>query len=321
MNIEGWFVMIISISRRSDIPAFYSEWLVKRFEAGFVYVRNPMNYHQVSEVKLTPDLIDCIIFWTKDPKELIPKLDTFKEYKYYFQITINSYAKDIEKNVRAKSEIIESVIELSRLIGKECIIWRYDPVIITKKYDIDYHKKYFRKLMEMLSPYCDKCVISFLDVYTKTKRNMKEVDFQEISDEDMRSFAEAFAKIASDYKMTIETCSELIDLSDYGIKHGKCIDDKLISKLNNCDVVISKDANQRDICGCVKSIDIGAYNTCKHNCLYCYANFSEKAIINNVKKNNIDSPFLIGNIEKEDVVKERKMEKYCTGFEQVRLFE
>ncbi|GKX30967.1 hypothetical protein SH1V18_34470 [Vallitalea longa] len=313
--------MILSISRRSDIPAFYTDWLIKRFEEGFVYVRNPMNFHQVSEVKLSPELIDCIVFWTKDPKKIIPKLDTFNKYKYYFQITINSYGIDLEKNVRSKSEIIKSVIELSRLIGKERIIWRYDPVILTEKYDFAYHEKYFRKLMDMLSPYCDKCVISFLDIYTKTKRNMKEIDFQEITDKDMRYIAEAFTKIASEYKMTIETCSELIDLSDFGIKHGKCVDDKMISKLNNCDVVISKDANQRDICGCVKSIDIGAYNTCNHNCLYCYANFSEKATINNIGKHDDGSPFLIGNIEEGDVVKERKMEKYCTGFEQVRLFD
>ncbi|WP_113674320.1 DUF1848 domain-containing protein [Vallitalea guaymasensis] len=313
--------MILSISRRSDIPAFYTDWLINRFEAGYVYVRNPMNYHQVSEVKLTPEFIDCIVFWTKDPQNIISKLDSFSKYKYYFQITINSYGTDIEKNVRPKREIIKSVIKLSKLIGKERIVWRYDPVILTEKYNHEYHEKYFYKLMEMLSPYCEKCVISFLDVYSKTKRNMKKIDFQEINEDDMRRIAEKFSMIASEFKVPIETCSELIDLEDYGIKHGKCIDDKLVSRLNNCNVVISKDANQRDICGCVKSIDIGAYNTCSHNCLYCYANFSEKAMINNIGKHDSSSPFLIGNIENDDVVKERKMEKYCTGFEQIKLYD
>lgn len=311
--------MILSISRRSDIPAFYTDWLIKRFEAGFVYVRNPMNFYQVSEVKLTPELIDCIVFWTKDPQNIIPELHAFSEYKYYFQITINSYGTDIERNVRSKRDIIKSVAELSKLIGKKRIIWRYDPVILTEKYNYEYHEKYFRKLMEKLSPYCDKCVISFLDIYTKTKRNMKEIDFREITENDMRTIAEIFSKVGTEFKMPIETCSELIDLSDYGIKHGKCIDDQMISKLNNCDVIIPKDANQRDICGCVKSIDIGAYNTCNHNCLYCYANFSKKAMIKNIGKHDSDSPFLIGNSEDGDVVKERKMEKYCTGFEQVKM--
>lgn len=313
--------MILSVSRRSDIPAFYTDWLINRFEAGYVYVRNPMNYHQVSEVRLTPELIDCIVFWTKDPGNIIPKLDTFSKYKYYFQITVNSYGTYIEKDVRPKREIIKSVISLSKLIGKDRIICRYDPVILTEKYNYEYHEKYFRKLMEMLAPYCDRCVISFLDIYTKTKRNMKEIDFQEINEDDMKRIAVDFAKIASEFNIQLETCSELIDLEKYGIEHGKCIDDCLISRLNNCDIAISKDANQRDICGCVKSIDIGAYNTCKHNCLYCYANFSEKAMTNNIGKHDSSSPFLIGNNEDDDVVKERKMEKYCTGYEQVKLFD
>lgn len=313
--------MILSVSRRSDIPAFYTNWLINRFEAGYVYVRNPMNYHQVSEVKLTPELIDCIVFWTKDPENIISRLNAFAKYKYYFQITVNPYGTDIEKNVRPKQEIIKSVIELSKLIGKERIIWRYDPVLLTEKYNYEYHEKYFRKLMEMMSPYCDKCVISFLDIYSKTKRNMTSIDYQTINEDDMKIMAGKLALIATEFEMPIETCSEAIDLAEYGINHGKCIDDRLISKLNNCDLFIAKDTNQRDVCGCVKSIDIGAYNTCRHNCLYCYANFSEKAMINNVRKHDDNSPFLIGNSEEGDIVKVRKMEKYCTGYEQMKLYD
>ncbi|MBP1925258.1 hypothetical protein J2Z76_001115 [Sedimentibacter acidaminivorans] len=313
--------MILSISRRSDIPAFYTDWLVNRFKEGYVLVRNPMNYHQVSEVKLSAELIDCIVFWTKDPQNIIPKLKVFSKYKYYFHITVNSYGKDIERNVRSKREIIKSIIELSNLIGRERIIWRYDPIILSDKYDLEYHEKYFRKLMEKLSPFCHKCVISFLDIYSKTKRNMKSIEYQEISEDGMKEVGKKLARVAAEFEMIIETCSEAIDLSVCGISHGKCIDDRLISKLNNCGLVIAKDMNQRDICGCVKSIDIGAYNTCNHKCLYCYANFSEKAMINNIGKHDSQSPFLIGNIEAGDVVKERKMEKYCTGYEQMKLYD
>ncbi|MBS4536376.1 DUF1848 domain-containing protein [Clostridium sp. D2Q-14] len=302
--------MILSVSRRTDIPAYYSDWFFKRLEEGYVLVRNPMNYHQVSKIRLTPDLIDCIVFWTKDPTNVLNSLDKLKEYNYYFQVTINPYDKSIERNLPKKKKIIESFKELSSKIGKEKAIWRYDPILLTKDIDIEYHRKYFDYLAFELSHYTDKCIFSFIDLYAKTKRNTKGIDMVEICKEKMYSIAKIFLGIANKCNIKLETCSEEIDLSRFGIDHAKCIDEELISKIVGQELDIKKDKNQREICGCVNSIDIGTYNTCKHGCLYCYANFSDKSIKNNILKYDVNSPILIGNIELEDKITDRKMESY-----------
>lgn len=306
--------MIISISRRTDIPAFYSEWLLNRLKEGFVLVRNPMNYHQVSKVRLTPDVVDCIVFWTKDPRKILPRLDLLDDYKFYFQVTITPYDKSIEKNVTAKKEIIQAFKELSMKLGKNRVIWRYDPILLTEKIDINYHEKHFEILAQKLSKYTDKCIYSFIDLYTKTKRNMRDISIDEINLNDMLLISDKFSKIAKRYDFKLETCSEEIDLAKAGINHGKCIDDALISSIVGQKLIIEKDKNQRDSCGCVKSIDIGAYNTCKHNCLYCYANFSEKSMKTNILKYDPTSPMLIGNLVPEDVIKDRDMESYLKHF-------
>ena len=311
--------MILSVSRRTDIPAFYTEWFFNRLQEGFVLVRNPMSYHQVSRVKLTPDVIDCIVFWTKDPTKMLEKLDLLKGYKYYFQITINPYDNKIESDVPYKNNLIESFKKLSNKIGKEKVIWRYDPIILTEDLNKEYHYKYFDILASKLSGYTDRCIISFIDLYQKTERNMKSILYEDINKETMLEIGETLSHIGRKHNLRIETCSEIIDLSSVGIEHAKCVDDRLISKIIGQSLDISKDKNQRDICGCVASVDIGAYNTCKHGCLYCYANFSETAMLNNINKHDKDSPMLIGNKEPDDIVTDRKMELYSRS--QISLFD
>lgn len=303
--------MILSVSRRTDIPAFYTEWFFNRLKEGFVLVRNPMNFNQVSEVNITPDVIDCIVFWTKDPTNIINDLDKLNQYKYYFQVTINPYDKSIEKNVPAKSNIIKSFQTLSEKIGKEKVIWRYDPIILTDVIDIDYHEKYYNILASKLAGYTEKCVISFVDLYEKSKRNMKNMGLFKIDNKQMVLISEKLLRIAKKYDIKLESCCEEVDLSRIGISHSKCIDEDLISKIVGQKLNIKKDKNQRIICGCAESIDIGAYNTCRHGCLYCYANYSDKSIENNILKHDVNSPMLIGNKSEEDKVTVRKMEKYC----------
>ena len=305
--------MILSVSRRTDIPAFYSEWFFNRLKEGFVLVRNPMSYHQVSRVKLTPDVIDCIVFWTKDPSKMLDKLHLLNKYKYYFQITINPYEQHMEKRVSHPDRVIKSFQEISSKIGIDRVIWRYDPIILTKEMNMDYHTTNFDKIASKLSGYTKRCIISFVDNYRKTERNMKSIVQEDITSEIMLRIGEKFAEIGDKYNLKISTCSEIIDLSAVGIEHAKCIDDRLISQIIGESLVIAKDKNQREECGCVTSIDIGAYNTCKHGCLYCYANFSENAMINNAKKHYKNSPMLIGNIEPDDKIKDRKMESYKIG--------
>lgn len=302
--------MILSVSRRTDIPAFYTEWFFNRLKEGFVLVRNPMNYHQVSRVILDPDITDCIVFWTKDPSNMLDKLDLLKEYNYYFQITITPYDSKIERNVAQKKHIIESFKKLSDLTGKKRTVWRYDPIILTDRMDIEYHKKYFDMLASGLKDYTERCIISFMDIYKKSERNMKGFNIADISERDMIETGKALSEIASRYGLEIKACSESVDLSSAGIEPAKCIDARLISDIAGENINVKKDKNQRDICGCAESIDIGAYNTCKHGCLYCYANYSDNTVKNNIMKHDPKSPMLIGNIEPGDKITDRKIESY-----------
>ena len=299
--------MILSVSRRTDIPAFYSQWFMNRIQEGFLYVRNPMNKYQVSRVELNPQVVDCIVFWTKNPIPMLPYLDQLKAYRYYFQFTLTSYDSTIEKNLPTKRQLIHSFRDLSNKIGKERVVWRYDPIIITDKFSINYHLKYFELFCSKLYTYTNKCIVSFLEMYTKTKHNMKEIDIHHLTDKEKIQFLSDLSKIAKKYEIKIETCSETLDISTLDINPSKCIDDKMISSIFHIDLNEKKDTNQREHCGCVASIDIGEYNTCANQCLYCYANRSTDRVNQNIKDHIPTSPYLIGCGEEKDIIKDKAM--------------
>ena len=292
--------MIISASRRTDIPSHYSDWFFNRIKEKYVCVRNPINIRQVSKINLSAEFVDCIVFWSKNPEPMIDKLYLLKNYKYYFQFTLTSYGTDIEKNIPSKREkIFDTFKKLSDKIGSKKVIWRYDPIMITDKYDLDYHKKYFEKIAKTLSGYTERCIISFMDIYSKVKRNMKEFKFYDIN-KDTNSIIELskhISEIGKVFNIKIEACAEEIELKDFGIGHAKCIDDKLISEIIGYDINAKKDKNQRLPCGCVESFDIGAYNTCLSKCVYCYANYSESRIKEMVKNYDKNSPILCDVID------------------------
>lgn len=302
--------MILSVSRRTDIPAFYSDWFFRRIEEGYALVKNPLNTKQVSKINLDPSVIDCIVFWSKNPQPMLHRLGELKNYKYYFQFTLNSYDISIEPNVERKKDLIKTFITLSSLIGKERVIWRYDPIILTNVFTKEYHYKWFDVLASHLCKYTNKCVISFLDLYKKTERNLRGIILSPINPIDMEEIAERFSQIASKYNLTIESCSERIDLEKYNIRHTKCIDDRLISEIIGQKILIDKDKNQREECGCVRSIDIGAYNTCKHGCLYCYANYSKNIVQKNIQTHDCMSPILVGNLCGDEKITDREMISY-----------
>lgn len=303
--------MIISASRRTDIPSYYTDWFINRVREGFVYVRNPMNYHQVSKISLSKELIDGIVFWTKNPVPLMDKLDLIDEYMYYFQFTLNAYGKDIEGNVPSKNDVIVPAFQtLSRKIGSERVIWRYDPILITEKYTMEYHLAYFEAIAKRLSGYTEKCVISFVDMYRNTLSRMKPHVIQPISKEDMLIMAARICEIGRKYRISIESCAEEIDLESAGIPHGACIDKGLFEKLLGVKLHASKDKNQRSSCGCMESIDIGTYDTCLNGCRYCYANHSDKIMAQNVALYDPESPLLCGRIDEEDIVKERMIKSF-----------
>ncbi|MGU8621434.1 DUF1848 domain-containing protein [Clostridium perfringens] len=315
--------MIISVSRRTDIPAFYSEWFFNRIKEGYVLVRNPFNKKQVSKVELNKDLVDCFVFWTKDPTLFLDRLDELKGYNYYFQFTLNSYWNDVELNVKKKSELIKVFRELSSKVGKEKVIWRYDPILLNPKYTKEYHYKWFEEIAKKLSGYTDKCVISFVDNYKETKKNEEELRLAYISNEDMINIASKLVKIADKYNIKIESCAEKIDLSKYGVEHGSCIDSKLIEKIVGKDLIIKKDSI-REGCNCLKSIDIGEYNSCLHNCKYCYANYNSTLIHRNFETHKKDSSLLIGELNGEEKITEhylcKEKKKENITYEQIDLF-
>lgn len=300
--------MILSVSRRTDIPNYYSDWFISRVKEGFLYVRNPMNAHQISRIDLSPDVVDCIVFWTKNPANMIEKLEYLKNYVYYFQFTLTGYGKDVEPKLPSKrEELIPTFKRLSEKIGKEKVIWRYDPILVSKRYTMDYHLRAFEEIANNLADYTEKVVISFVDLYLKTQRNTKELDIKQMTNEEMISLAGKMAQIASKYNLIIESCAEQINLQEVGIQHGSCIDKKLIERILGCRLVGEKDKNQRGECGCFESVEIGAYNTCLNGCKYCYANFNDNKVKDNVKLYDKDSALLCGNIIFGDKITDRKV--------------
>lgn len=300
--------MILSVSRRTDIPNYYSEWFFNRLKEGFLYVRNPMNFHQISEIKISPDVVDCIVFWTKNPLPMMERLDELEAYNYYFQFTLTGYGNDVERNLpNKKTSVIPVFQELSNRIGKEKVVWRYDPIFFSNRYNAKYHLKAFRSIAEALSGYTEKCVISFLDIYPKNKKNMDDLLSYDLSDSELREFAKELSNIAKENHIKIGSCAEKIDLDEYGIIHNSCIDKELIEKIIGCKLKINKDKNQRIECGCVESVEVGTYNTCKNGCVYCYANYSAKSVESNFQKYDPLSPLLCGHIEKDDKISTRKV--------------
>ncbi|QEM92708.1 DUF1848 domain-containing protein [Kosakonia radicincitans] len=299
--------MIISASRRTDIPAFYSEWFINRIRAGFLLTRNPFNYHQVSRVSLLPDDVDAIVFWTRNPVKLLPHMDELSRvgHRFYFQFTITGYPRTLESKTLNPHKALDVFKKLADNVGAEKVIWRYDPILFSNLLPFEEHIRLFSKLAGELQGYTRRVVISFADFYQKTEKNLKTVDSLVYSDitqnhEICLSLAEKLAEIAHHYDMDIFSCAEDMELTRQGIQHGKCIDETLINDLFGLQLASSKDPGQREACGCVKSIDIGMYNTCLHGCKYCYATFNTTQANTNFKKHNPNSPLLLGNADDVD---------------------
>lgn len=313
--------MIISASRRTDIPAYYSEWFFNRIKEGFAMVRNPMNMHQISKINLSPDVVDGIVFWTKNPMPMLDKLPLLKNYMYYFQFTLTPYGKDVETNLTSKKdEIIPAFQRLFDMIGPDRVVWRYDPIMINPKYTVDYHIRAFERIANSLYHYTKKCTISFIDEgYRGVKNNIRNLNLLEFTTETQMQLSKSLAEIAHSFGLHMDTCAEKIDLQQFGIEHARCIDARLFEKLLGCHLNIEKDKSQRLECGCVSSIDIGMYNTCRNGCRYCYANYSQNLVNSNSGKHNPLSPLLSGDISKNDIITEREVKSCCDR--QLRIFD
>lgn len=271
--------MIISASRRTDIPAFYSDWLTKRVREGFAEVKNPFNPSQIRRVSLLPEDVDAIVFWTKNPSPLMNRLNELSDFRYYFLFSLTSYGSQLEKNVPPEEQLISVFRKLSEIIGPQNVIWRYDPVILTETMNDDFHLRRFEKLANELHGLTGTCIFSFIEMYEKCRRNMKSFPVVEPDEARKIKLASNLAGIAGSYGITLRSCADKTDYTSSGIRPAQCVDPDLISLITGKPVSITKDPNQRKECGCVKSADIGSYNTCIHGCVYCYANANPETAV------------------------------------------
>ena len=320
-NKEKETAMIISASRRTDIPAFYADWFFARLQEGYVHVRNPMNPRQVSQISLLPEVVDGIVFWTKNPAPMMDRLDMLERYTYYFQFTLTAYQRDVEPNVPSKNDILIPAFEaLSKQIGRERVIWRYDPILFNGKYTMDYHVKYFSQLVSKLAGYTEKCTVSFLNFYRKTRKNAAQLGLFDPPAAQKEELLQQFAAMAERAGIYIDTCAEEPDYSRYGIARAACIDKDRLERLGGHGLIyLDKDKNQRAECLCAESVDIGAYNTCRHGCLYCYANIDAGAARKNAGTHDPSAPLLFGKRRDSDTLKIRDV-KSCR-VNQLSLFD
>lgn len=300
--------MIISASRRTDIPAFYADWFFNRLAEGFVCVRNPMNPGQVSRVSLRREDVDGFVFWTKNPIPMMERLHLLDGYPYYFQFTLTSYGRDMETVLPSKNDVlIPAFRHLAKLLGRHRVVWRYDPILISSVYTAEYHIRYFTGLAERLADSTEKCTISFLDDYKNTRQSAPEI--RPPDEDEIHRMMYAFAECASRVGITLDTCAEEADLSAYGIAHASCIDTARMSRITGSPVAAQQDKNQRKACGCAAAVDIGAYNTCVNGCRYCYANYILPLVKENHRSHDPLSQLLSGNLTKTDRVTERNTDK------------
>ena len=288
--------MIISASRRTDIPAFYFKWFLNRLDSGFLLVKNPLNPLQVSKIILSPENIDCIVFWTKNAAPAMEYLPQIKDYPYYFQFTLNPYGPDIEINVPSLEKRIDTFKKLSDRISPEKIIWRYDPVFISPLYPAAFHIESFRKISARLKDYTSRCMFSFMTPYKKSVKNMQDTGFEIPLEKDRSLLLQSFKDISDTAGISLQSCASPEDYTKLGIEHGRCIDNLLIEKISGKTITSARDYGQRKECLCSPSIDIGAYDSCIYGCKYCYASTNTSRAMQNFKGHNPDSELLLGSM-------------------------
>ena len=294
--------MILNISGRTDIVAFYSNWLMNRLASGYIDVRNPFNPKLVSRIML--DDVDLLFFCTKNPIPILDKLNKIKK-KMYFHITLTSYKKDIEPGLPPKKDIIEAIKTLSKEIGKDNIVIRYDPVFINDEYTLEYHIKAFDKLCNLLDGYINRILISFIDDYKNVRKNYNILQYRKLTEDDYKTIGLSFSQSAKKHNIVVHTCAEERNLIEYGFIKDECMSKELAFKLTG--KKYKKWYARKNVpCKCVEMVDIGVYNSCKHFCKYCYANFDEKKVNENYLKHDPNSSLLIGNLEEDDIIKIRK---------------
>lgn len=283
--------MIISASRRSDIPCCYSEWFLNRLKEGFVMVPNPRNAGRLGRAQLSPELVDCIVFWTKNPAPMAEKLPLIDSmgYNYYFTFTVTAYGEELEQNLPESQKVVETFKRLSEKIGPERVDWRFDPILKNKAFTPERTVERFAGLCRQLHGQTSRCIISFVDEYMNRKNHGMTLDHNE-----MLETARLISEVAAQYRLPVYSCAEEIDLSQLGIGHASCIDRNKIEGILGQQITAKKDSGQRAACGCIESLDIGVYDTCANGCTYCYAVSSTKTPESRLREHDPLSPLMSG---------------------------
>lgn len=309
--------MIINTGMRTDIPAFYAEWFANRLKEGYVYTRNPYHPNQVTKYSLSPEIVDLIVFCTKNPAPMLKYLNLLKAYGQYWFVTITPYGREVEPNVPAKEKVLEDFRRLSKIVGADSMGWRYDPIMVTETYAVERHLADYERMAERLAGATHTCVISFIDLYSKVQRNFPQA--REVSRPDRLTLGKEMIRIAQKYDITVRTCAEGQELAEYGADCSGCMTQAVFEKALHCVLNVPKSKSQRPECSCLLGKDIGQYDTCGHFCKYCYANSNAGAVKRNMELHNPHSPLLVGELQEEDVIHEAKQTLWRDG--QLSLFD
>ena len=313
------YMAILSASRRTDIPTYYGKWFMNRLREGSFMTRNSYN-QKLSKYNFTKDDIDCIVFWTKNPIPFLQYVPELQAYPHYFQFTLTGYDRDLEAGLPDKEKLLEAFSNLYQM-GSH-IIWRYDPIVFTDKYTADWHINTFRKYAETLQGKTDRCVISFVDLYNHLGSNSGMQTPLNQSDFDLNQFAKTISDIARENGMQVYTCAEIVDLSFCGIQKGKCIDPDYIEKITGKTIELGKDKAQRKECGCIESIEMGAYNTCHNGCKYCYACPNKALTDTCLTRYDVNSPILCDKVEPYETFTEHRLKAFAKPkYEQLSFFQ
>lgn len=296
--------MIIQTGNRTDIPAFYSEWFANRLKEGFVLVRNPFNPQSVTRYILDPSVVDLMVFCSKNPSPMLKYTELLKPYRQYWFVTITPYGKELEPGVPDKGFIMETFRRISDIVGPDCMCWRYDPILIDEAWTVERHIESFRSMCRTLAGSTHTAVISFIDLYEKVKRNFPEV--REVPFHTQLALTEEFVKIGKEYGMTIKPCGESKELAAAGADCSGCMTQEVFETAIGQNLILPANPKNRRECACYITGDIGAYNTCRHFCRYCYANADRNAVLCASKMHDPKSPLLIGHVQPEDKISQPK---------------
>ncbi len=283
---------IVSASRRTDIPACYAEWFFRRIRAGFADVRNPIQPRQVRRVSLRPEDLDGLVFWTRNPAPMLPRLGEIPPVPFYFQVTLTGYGPDLEPGLPDEADRVEAIRRLADRIGPDRVVWRYDPVLLTTEHTIPRRLERFADLSARLAGATRRCVISFLDPYRKIAGAMAAYGLSAPDEAQVMALAEGLSDIGRQRGLELRACAEPWDLSSFGIRPSRCIDASLLENIGGRPLGRRRDPHQRPACGCDASVDIGAYDTCPHGCVYCYANRNRATALRLCGTHDPDAPAL-----------------------------